>query len=143
MGFPCNQFGHQEPAANKTELLNGLRHVRPGSGFLPAFDIMGKGDVNGEKESSIYTYLKERCRLPEEATFSPRESFWSKFKIRDVVWNFEKFLVDTNGVPVLRFLSTVEPMDILNISKLLLYPNTCKSCMENELRVLEAKYPKN
>lgn len=58
MGFPCNQFGHQEPAANKTELLNGLRHVRPGSGFLPAFDIMGKGDVNGEKESSIYTYLK-------------------------------------------------------------------------------------
>lgn len=58
MGFPCNQFGHQEPADNATELFNGLKYVRPGSGFVPAFDIMGIGDVNGEKESFVYTYLK-------------------------------------------------------------------------------------
>lgn len=58
LGFPCNQFGHQEPADNATELFNGLKYVRPGSGFVPAFDIMGIGDVNGEKESFVYTYLK-------------------------------------------------------------------------------------
>lgn len=142
MGFPCNQFGHQEPADNATELFNGLKYVRPGSGFVPAFDIMGIGDVNGEKESFVYTYLKERCRLPDEAKFNPHESFWKTFKIRDVVWNFEKFLVDSNGVPVLRFLSTVEPMDILKISKLLLNDPSCNSCLETELKILESKYPK-
>lgn len=142
MGFPCNQFGHQEPADNATELFNGLKYVRPGSDFVPAFDIMGIGDVNGEKESFVYTYLKERCRLPDEAKFNPHESFWKTFKIRDVVWNFEKFLVDSNGVPVLRFLSTVEPMDILKISKLLLNDPSCNSCLETELKILESMYPK-
>lgn len=85
---------------------------------------------------------QERCRLPDEAKFNPHESFWKTFKIRDVVWNFEKFLVDSNGVPVLRFLSTVEPMDILKISKLLLNDPSCNSCLETELQILESKYPK-
>lgn len=143
LGFPCNQFGHQEPADNKTELLNGLQYVRPGSGFTPAFDIMGKGNINGEKELKVYTYLKERCRLPDEAKFNQNECFWSKFKTRDVAWNFEKFLVDGDGVPVYRFLSAVEPMDILNISTALLDTRSCNSsCVENELHILESKYPK-
>lgn len=85
---------------------------------------------------------QERCRLPDEAKFNPHESFWKTFKIRDVVWNFEKFLVDSNGVPVLRFLSTVEPMDILKISKLLLNDPSCNSCLETELKILESMYPK-
>lgn len=86
--------------------------------------------------------LQKRCRLPDEAQFKPHVSFWPTFKIRDVVWNFEKFLVDSNGVPVLRFLSAVEPMDILKISKLLLSDPSCKSCLDNELQILESKYPK-
>lgn len=86
--------------------------------------------------------LQKRCRLPDEAKFKPHVSFWPTFKIRDVVWNFEKFLVDSNGVPVLRFLSAVEPMDILKISKLLLSDPSCKSCLDNELQILESKYPK-
>lgn len=86
--------------------------------------------------------LQKRCRLPDEAQFKPHVSFWPTFKIRDVVWNFEKFLVDSNGVPVLRFLSAVEPMDILKISKLLLSDQSCKSCLDNELQILESKYPK-
>lgn len=86
--------------------------------------------------------LQKRCRLPDEAKFKPHVSFWPTFKIRDVVWNFEKFLVDSNGVPVLRILSAVEPMDILKISKLLLSDPSCKSCLDNELQILESKYPK-
>lgn len=86
--------------------------------------------------------LQKRCRLPDEAKFNPHESFWPTFKIRDVAWNFEKFLVDSNGVPVARFLSAVEPMDILKISKLLLNDPSCSSCLNDELQILETKYPK-
>lgn len=60
IGFPCNQFGFQEPAANKYELINGLKYVRPGHGFEPNFLLMEKRDVNGEKEDEIYTFLKVR-----------------------------------------------------------------------------------
>ena len=45
--IPCNQFGHQEPAANKTELLNGLAKVRPGNEFKQTFYVTAKSDVNG------------------------------------------------------------------------------------------------
>lgn len=58
VGFPCNQFAHQEPADNKTELYNGLKFVRPGDGYVPKFTLMQKTDVNGENETSLYTYLK-------------------------------------------------------------------------------------
>ena len=58
VGVPCNQFGHQEPAANRTELLNGLRYVRPGAGFSPLFNLSHPALVNGEGELELYTYLK-------------------------------------------------------------------------------------
>jgi glutathione peroxidase len=41
VGFPCNQFGGQEPGAND-EILNGLKYVRPGNGFVPAFPLTTK-----------------------------------------------------------------------------------------------------
>ncbi|KAH0629849.1 hypothetical protein JD844_012275 [Phrynosoma platyrhinos] len=80
LGFPCNQFGKQEPGEN-SEILPGLRYVRPGGGFTPNFQLFQKGDVNGEKEQRIYTFLK----------------------IHDIKWNFEKFLVGTDGKPVMRW----------------------------------------
>lgn len=58
VGFPCNQFAHQEPADNKTELYKGLKFVRPGDGYVPKFTLMKKIDVNGENETSLYAYLK-------------------------------------------------------------------------------------
>ena len=58
LGFPCNQFSWQEPGANKTEILNGLKYVRPGKGYVPAFELMTKIDVNGMKEDPLYTFLK-------------------------------------------------------------------------------------
>lgn len=60
LGFPCNQFGHQEPGANSTEILNGMYYVRPGHGFKPHrnFKMMLKGDVNGANEHALFTYLK-------------------------------------------------------------------------------------
>ena len=57
IGFPCNQFGHQEPSEN-FELMNTLKWVRPGYGFVPKFPLVGKIEVNGQYESSIFTFLK-------------------------------------------------------------------------------------
>lgn len=58
VGFPCNQFGFQEPGENKSEIMNGLKYVRPGHGFVPNFPLFEKRDVNGDKENKIYTFFK-------------------------------------------------------------------------------------
>ncbi|ELV13515.1 Epididymal secretory glutathione peroxidase [Tupaia chinensis] len=58
LGFPCNQFGKQEPGEN-SEILPGLRYVRPGGGFVPNFQLFEKGDVNGEREQQVFTFLKK------------------------------------------------------------------------------------
>lgn len=58
VGFPCNQFGYQEPAKNKYEILNGLKYVRPGHGFEPTFPLFEKIDVNGKNEDEIYSFFK-------------------------------------------------------------------------------------
>lgn len=63
IAIPCNQFGFQEPGANHTEILHGLKYVRPGHGFQPSFPITKKVDVNGEKEIMLYTFLKVRARF--------------------------------------------------------------------------------
>ena len=63
LGFPCNQFGLQEPGTNAYELKNGLKFVRPGHGFKPKFPIFGKIDVNGKKEHKLYTFLKVGLRI--------------------------------------------------------------------------------
>ena len=59
LGFPCNQFGLQEPGLNH-EILNGLRYVRPGGGFVPEFTMAAKVDVNGPNEHRLYAFMKVR-----------------------------------------------------------------------------------
>uniref|UniRef100_A0A8C7BTQ1 Glutathione peroxidase n=1 Tax=Neovison vison TaxID=452646 RepID=A0A8C7BTQ1_NEOVI len=116
LGFPCNQFGKQEPGEN-SEILPSLKHVRPGGGFVPNFQLFEKGDVNGEKEQKFYTFLKNSCPPTSELLGSPGRLFWEPMKVHDIRWNFEKFLVGTDGIPIMRWyhrttVSTVK-MDIL------------------------------
>ena len=47
-----------EPEANGTEILNALKYVRPGGGFVPNFQMFKICDVNGKNEIPLYTYLK-------------------------------------------------------------------------------------
>jgi len=105
LAFPCNQFLLQEPAATPTELLNGIRYVRPGEDFMPHQDlhIYWKLDVNGINTHPMYTFLKGSCpqAVPQ---FRPKD--WLSYDIiaqSDVFWNFEKFLIDKNGIPRWRF----------------------------------------
>uniref|UniRef100_A0A4W2I9H0 Glutathione peroxidase n=1 Tax=Bos indicus x Bos taurus TaxID=30522 RepID=A0A4W2I9H0_BOBOX len=116
LGFPCNQFGKQEPGEN-SEILATLKYVRPGGGFTPNFQLFEKGDVNGEKEQKFYTFLKNSCPPTSELLGSPDRLFWEPMKVHDIRWNFEKFLVGPDGIPIMRWYhrTTVNSvkMDIL------------------------------
>jgi len=112
LGFPCNSFGKQEPGANAEEILNGVKHVRPGKGFVPNFQLFNKMDVNGEKEHPLYTYLKKYCPSPRQGFAKKEVLFYETLHADDIRWNFEKFLVTNSGKPIRRYHSKVNPMDI-------------------------------
>ena len=92
IGFPCNQFGGQEPGDAKEIQDECL--VNYGVSFL----ITEKVDVNGQNENEIFKYLKSS--LP------------GILGSEDVKWNFTKFLIDKEGNPVKRYASTAEPKDL-------------------------------
>ncbi|NXU51498.1 GPX3 peroxidase, partial [Turnix velox] len=128
LGFPSNQFGKQEPGQN-SEILPALKYVRPGGGFVPNFQLFQKGDVNGAKEQKVYTFLKvgvqwdggeagsfggqggdvlvpslqNACPPVAEEFGNPKNLFWEPLRNHDIKWNFEKFLVGPDGVPIMRW----------------------------------------
>ncbi|KAL8581361.1 hypothetical protein ACOMHN_034439 [Nucella lapillus] len=113
LGVPCNQFGKQEPGGNGTEILNSLKYVRPGNGFLPAFNLTEKVEVNGQNEHPLYTYLKSYCPPVDDIFHTAGPGiYYSPYRNSDVRWNFEKFLIDRQGKPVLRYHTHYQPDDI-------------------------------
>jgi len=119
LGVPCNQFAYQEPGANN-EILNGVKYIRPGGGYVPNFTIVAKVDVNGANEHPLFTYLKSSCGPTKETIGNSAVRFWSPFKTSDITWNFEKFLIDMNGKPRYRFPPSVLPNDIVPVIKMLI-----------------------
>uniref|UniRef100_A0A4W3I2Y0 Glutathione peroxidase n=1 Tax=Callorhinchus milii TaxID=7868 RepID=A0A4W3I2Y0_CALMI len=114
LGFPCNQFGHQDPEED-SEVLNVLKYVRPGNGFVPNFPIFGKILVNGESEHPLYTALG---RPPDvKSAISNNKLHWSPLKVSDIRWNFEKFLVDGNGRPLKSAPFNIIEEDIASLLK--------------------------
>lgn len=106
LGFPCNQFGHQENC-NNDEILNSLKYVRPGNGFEPKIEMFGKVSVNGDEAHPLFVYLKEKMPRPQDnedlLMKDGRTILWSPVHRSDVSWNFEKFLIDSNGAPFKRY----------------------------------------
>lgn len=92
LGFPCNQFGNQEPG-NKEEILNTCQ-----INFGVTFPMFEKVIVNGKGQHPLFEFLKNS--LPG--------FLWTK----NIKWNFTKFLIDKNGVPIKRFGSTTTPKQI-------------------------------
>jgi glutathione peroxidase len=101
IGFPCNQFGGQEPG-DKDEISQNCL-VNYGVTFL----ITEKVEVNGPNQTVLFEYLKQS--LP------------GLLGSEDIKWNFTKFLIDRSGTPVKRYAPTTEPAeiepDILNLLK--------------------------
>lgn len=120
LGVPCNQFGLQEPGANGTEILNSLKYVRPGGGFEPAFELTEKIEVNGPNEHPMYTFLKALCPSPTKYFATKGMLFYDDLRSNDIRWNFEKFLIDRHGIPVIRFSEMYPIEDIISDIKQLL-----------------------
>jgi glutathione peroxidase len=92
IGFPCNQFGAQEPG-NAEEIANFCKLT-----YDVSFPLMGKINVNGPKAAPIYKQLKNDAPglLGSEA----------------IKWNFTKFLVDRSGKVLKRYAPQTKPEDI-------------------------------
>ena len=91
IGFPCNQFGKQEPGGAK-EIAQGCL-INYGVDFV----MMSKIDVNGENAHPVFRHLKSA--LPG-------------FLTRKIKWNFTKFLVGRDGEAIKRFAPFTKPQQI-------------------------------
>ena len=89
IGFPCNQFGGQEPGTNEeiAEFCSATYGV--------TFPMTDKVDVNGPGRDAVYDELAAHADSAGEAG--------------DVQWNFEKFLVNPSGAVVARFRPATTP----------------------------------
>jgi glutathione peroxidase len=91
-----------------------LKYVRPGGGYVPAFPLMGKIDVNGADQHPLYTWLKSSCGVPSTSFVSAEYISWDPVFTTDITWNFEMFLIDAHGVPFRRYSPDNEPITLMN-----------------------------
>ena len=123
LGFPSNQFGHQENG-NGEEILNCLKYVRPGKGFEPKFPLFEKCEVNGKNAHPIFAFLRDRLPLPSDDAVnfmnSPSSIIWEPVTRTDIAWNFEKFLIDPDGKPFKRYSRYFQTVNIQNDIKMLI-----------------------
>lgn len=99
IGFPCNQFGSQDPGSN--DEIGAFCQKNYGVDFL----MMEKIDVNGNNEHPLYTWLKKQE---------------GGFLTDGIKWNFTKFLVNRQGEVFERYAPTTKPESIeADIVKLL------------------------
>lgn len=92
LGFPCNQFGAQEPGTEKEIALFCETQ------FAVTFPLFAKIEVNGDGAHPLYTWLKSETPDTEQGA--------------DIGWNFTKFLVGRDGQPVARYSPRTAPADI-------------------------------
>jgi glutathione peroxidase-family protein len=88
LGFPCDQFGNQEP--NDAEQAQQICKINYGVTF-PIFD---KVEVNGKNTTELYKYLKKNHRG----------------LIKTIPWNFTKFLISKDGDVIRRFAPNMSPV---------------------------------
>lgn len=91
IGFPCDQFGHQEPGSN--EEIASFCEMNYGV----TFPIMQKIEVNGKGASPVFKYLRGKTR----------GIFGSRIK-----WNFTKFLISRDGQVIKRFSPVKSPKSL-------------------------------
>lgn len=92
LGFPCNQFGKQEPGS-EAEIAAFCK-----KNYGVTFPMFAKVDVNGDQAHPLFDYLKKS--LPGLLGTEP------------IKWNFTKFLIDKEGKPIERFAPATKPESI-------------------------------
>ncbi len=89
VGFPCNQFGGQDPGSN--DEIQEFCQVNYGV----TFPVLGKTDVNGDKAEPVFEWMKsEKPGL---------------LGLKRIKWNFEKFLIGRDGKVIARYSSMTKP----------------------------------
>lgn len=91
LGFPCNQFGNQEPG-DENSIAEGCV-----INYGVTFPMFSKVEVNGKNAHPLFKYLKTELK----GLLGKR-----------IKWNFTKFLIDKNGNPLKRFSPTTNPEKI-------------------------------
>ncbi len=91
LGFPCNQFAHQDPSTN--EEIHSFCLLNYGV----TFTMFEKIDVNGDNAHPLYKFLKDE----EKGLFS-----------KEIKWNFTKFLINKEGKVIKRYAPTKKPLNI-------------------------------
>jgi glutathione peroxidase len=94
LGFPCNQFGEQEPGT-PTEIGQFCQ-----MNYGVTFPIFEKVDVNGEAAHPLFDWLKQAAP--------------GLLGSKSIKWNFTKFLVDRDGHVKARYAPTTKPEDIVS-----------------------------
>ncbi|WP_309122338.1 glutathione peroxidase [Paenibacillus sp.] len=92
LGFPCNQFGGQEPGDEAA--IAGFCETN----FGVTFPLFAKVDVNGDDAHPLFTYLTKQAP--------------GILGTKSIKWNFTKFLVDRQGNVITRYASTDKPEDL-------------------------------
>ena len=92
LGFPCDQFGHQEPGSD--EEIAAFCNIN----FGVSFSLFKKTDVNGPQTHPMYVELKDQAP--------------GLLGSKRIKWNFTKFLVSKEGTVVKRYAPTTKPEDI-------------------------------
>ena len=87
LGFPCNQFGGKEPGTEQ-EIKEFVAK------YDVTFDMFSKINVNGVNAHPLFAFLKEKQ---------------AGFLVNAIKWNFTKFVVDKEGMPVFRSSPTDDP----------------------------------
>ncbi len=94
LGFPCDQFGHQEPG-NEEEIAQFCE-----LNFGVTFPLFSKIEVNGDNAHPLYEYLKQEA-----------PGLLGSKKIK---WNFTKFLVNREGKVLKRYAPNTKPKDLVD-----------------------------
>lgn len=89
LGFPCNQFGKQDPGSNG-EIMEFCQ-----LNYGVSFPMMAKIEVNGSGTDPLYKHLKKQAP--------------GALGTRAIKWNFTKFLINREGEVVKRFASATKP----------------------------------
>jgi glutathione peroxidase-family protein len=90
LGFPCNQFGSQEPGTHEE-----IKEFTSKLGVQ--FPLFAKINVNGIEAHPLFVFLKKELH---------------GFLTNDIKWNFTKFVMDRNGKPIQRFAPKEEPFSM-------------------------------
>jgi glutathione peroxidase len=111
LGFPCNQFGGQEPGTD--EEISSFCSLN----YQVEFPLFQKIEVNGENAHPLYQYLREQA--PEEE-IDVNSTLYKHLQNKapellegsTIKWNFTKFLIDQEGIVVKRFSPITTPEEI-------------------------------